>query len=52
MKKTYKYFIGYLYNNHKVMPLHIMLPKKSDYVKSYDGENNWMYFLIEDDNVM
>ena len=52
MKKTYKYFIGYLYNNHKVMPLHIMLPKKSAYVKSYDGENKWMYFWIEDDNVI
>ena len=52
MKKTYKYFIGYLYNNHKVIPLHIMLPKKDTYVKSYDGENNWMYFLIEDDNVI
>ena len=52
VKKTYKYFIGYLYNNHKVIPLHIMLPKKDTYVKSYDGENNWMYFWIEDDNVI
>ena len=24
-----KYFIGYLYNDHKVKPLHIMLPKAS-----------------------
>ena len=26
-KKKYKYFISYLYDNHKVKPLHIMLPK-------------------------
>ena len=25
-EKNYKYFIGYLYNDHKVKPLHIMLP--------------------------
>ena len=35
-EKNYKYFIGYLYDNHKVTPLHIMLPKTSAYVKSYD----------------
>ena len=23
----YKYFIGYLYNNHKVKPFHIILPE-------------------------
>ena len=34
--KNYKYFIGYLYNDHKVKPLHIMLPKASVYKKSYD----------------
>ena len=37
-EKNYKYFIGYLYNDHKVKPLHIMLPKTSAYVKSYDGQ--------------
>ena len=26
-EKKYKYFIGYLYNDHKVKPLHIMLFK-------------------------
>ena len=36
-EKSYKYFIGYLYGNHKVKPLHIMLSKTSAYVKSYDG---------------
>ena len=37
-EKNYKYFIGYLYDNHKVKSLHIMLPKTSAYVKSYDGQ--------------
>ena len=36
-KKNYKYFIGYLYNDHKVKLLHIMLPKTSAYAKSCDG---------------
>ena len=44
------YFIGYLYNNHKVKPLNIMLPKTSANVKSCDGQTKWMYFLIEDDD--
>ena len=35
-EKSYKRFIGYLYNDYKVKPLHIMLPKISAYVKSYD----------------
>ena len=48
-EKIYKYFIGYLYNNHIVKPLHIMLPKTSAYVKSYDGQTKWIYFLTEDD---
>ena len=33
-----KYFIGYFYNDHKVRPIHIMLPKTSAYIKSYDGQ--------------
>ena len=28
-EKIYKYFISYLYNDNKVRPLHIMLPKTS-----------------------
>ena len=43
---NYKHFIGYLYNNNKVRPLHIMLPKAISYVKSYDEQTKWMYFLI------
>ena len=51
-EKIYKYFIGYLYNDHKVKPLHIMLPKTSAYVKRYDGQNIWMYFLFKDDGLL
>ena len=51
-EKNYKYFIGYLYNNHKVKPLNIMFPKTSAYVKSYDGQTMWMYFLIENDDLL
>ena len=46
-EKNYKHFIGYLYNNNKVKPLNIMLPKTSVYVKSYVGKTKWMYFLTE-----
>ena len=51
-EKNYKYFIGYLYDNHKVKSLHIMLPKTSSYVKSYNGQTKWKYFLIEDDGLL
>ena len=50
-EKIYKYFIGYFHDNHKFKPLHIMLPKTSTYVKRYDGQTKWMYFLIEDDDL-
>ena len=29
-----------------------MLPKTSAYVKSYDGQTKWMYFLIENDDLL
>ena len=51
-EKNYKYFIGSFYNENKVKPLNIMLPKTSAYVKSYDGLTKWMYFLIEDDDLL
>ena len=44
---NYKYSIGYFYNDHEIKPLHIMLPKTSAYVKSYDGKTKWMYFLLK-----
>ena len=52
MKKNYKYLIGYLYDDYKIKPLHIMLSKPSAYVKSYDGQTKWIYFLIEDDELL
>ena len=48
-EKDYKYFIGSWYNDYrvnKVKPLHIMLPKTSTYVKTYDRQTKWMHFLI------
>ena len=47
-EKNYKYFTGHLYDNHKVKPLHKMLPKTN----AYDGQTKWMYFLIEDDDLL
>ena len=29
-----------------------MLPKTRAYVKSYDGQTKWMYFLTEDDDLL
>ena len=29
-----------------------MLPKTSAYVKRFDGQIKWMYFLIEDDDLL
>ena len=51
-QKNYKQFIGYLYNDHYVKPLLIMLPKISAYVRSCEGLTKWMYFLIEDDDLL
>ena len=51
-EKNYKYFTDYLYNDHKVKPLHIMLPKRNPYVKSFDGQTKWTYFLVEDDHLL
>ena len=51
-EKNYRYFIGYLYKDHKVKPLHIMLPKTSAYVKRYDGQSKWIHFFIEDDDLL
>ena len=41
-----------MYNDNKVKPLHILPPKTRAYVKSYGGQTNWMYFLIEDDDLL
>ena len=50
--KNCKYFIGYMHNNHKVKPFYIMLSRTSACVKGYDGETKWLYFLIEDNDLL
>ena len=52
MKKNYKYLIGYKDDDHKLKLLSIMLPKTSNYVKSYDGETTWLNFFIKDDDLL
>ena len=39
-------------NDSKVKRLHIMLPKTIACVISYDRRTKWMYFLIEDDDLL
>ena len=41
-----------MHNDNKVKPLHTIFPKTSVYVKRYDGETKWMYFGIEDDDLL
>ena len=41
-----------MHNGNKVKPLNIILPKRSTYVKSYDGQTKWVYFFIEDDDLL
>ena len=51
-EKNYKYFIGHLYNDYKVKTIYVILSKISAYVKSYNGRTKWMYFLIENDDLL
>ena len=51
-ERNYKYFIAHLYTGNKVKPLNKILSITSVYVKSYDGQTKWMYFLIEDDELL
>ena len=48
-EENYKYFFVYMDDDYKIKPFSIVLPKTSAYVKSYDGETKWMYFLNEND---
>ena len=41
-----------MYNDKKVNPLQIMVPKWIAFVKDYDGQTKWMYFLIQDDELL
>ena len=38
--------------DYKIKPFSIVLPKTRAYVKSYNGETKWMYFLIEDEKLL
>ena len=38
-EKNYKKFISYVYNDNKIKPLHVMLPKTIAYLKSHNGQN-------------
>ena len=42
--KNYEYFIGYLDNNHKIKPLHIMLPKTTSYLRNVTDKLNGCTF--------
>ena len=52
LKKTLSALLIINVNVNKVKPLNIMLPKTRVYVKSYDGQTKWFYFLIEDDGLL
>ena len=44
-EKNYEYFIGDLYDDYKINPLHIMPPKARTYVKGFDDHTKWMFFF-------
>ena len=52
VKKNYKYFIDYIYDDYKVKPLYIMLPKTSTYVKRYDEQTKLIFFLSVDNDLL
>ena len=45
-----------MYDDYKIKPLYIILPKTRAYVwlqtRGYDGQTEWIYFLIEDDDLL
>ena len=41
-----------MYDNQKVNPVYVVLPRTSAYVKSYEWQTKWMHFLIEDDDLL
>ena len=41
-----------MHDDYKTKPLFIMLPKTRVYVKRYDGQTKWMYFVIVDDDAL
>ena len=49
-EKSHKYFIGYFYHDHKFKDM--ILPKTSTYVNNHYEQRKWMYFSIEDDDLL
>ena len=49
-KRNYKYFFGYIDDNHNIKQLCTMFQKMNTHVKRYDGETKWKCFCIEDDD--
>ena len=39
-------------DDYEIKPIRIMLPKRSTYVKNYDGKYKWMSFLIKYDELL
>ena len=46
-----KILMSYMEDDYKIKPFSIIFLKMNTYVKSYDGETIWIYFLIEDDEM-
>ena len=51
-EKNYKNFISYIDNDYEIKKISMILPKMDTYIKSYDRETKWMYFFIEDDELL
>ena len=51
-KNNYESFAGFLYDDHKIKSLHIMLLKTKAYLKDYGGQTKLIYFLIEYINLL
>ena len=47
-----KNYNALLDSDYKIKPLFLMLPKTSTYVTGYDGETKWMYFSMEDGDLL
>ena len=41
-----------MYGDYKIKPLHKILPKTKAHVKGYDDQTKWIYFLIENDDLL
>ena len=41
-----------MHNDHKIKAFHIILSRASAYGNRYDEQTKWMYFLIEDDDLL